>query len=76
MRLIVVYYEQFTITQERLDCWHLVLSKYSFEVLHGNLLKVVKSSPHPPKISDLVQTSCGRYIPNYFELNITAGEKD
>jgi hypothetical protein len=76
MKLIEVYFEQFKITQEKLDCWHAVLSNYSYEMLHGNLIKFVVHSPHPPKISDLVQNSSGggRYIPSGFDWDITAGE--
>ena len=76
MKVIEVYFEQFTITQEKLNCWHLVLGKYSYERLHENLLKFVAHSPHPPKISDLVQTSGGRDIPRGFVLDITTGEKE
>ncbi|PGY05376.1 hypothetical protein [Bacillus sp. AFS031507] len=76
MKLIEVYFEQFKITQEKLDCWHVVLSKYSYEKLHGNLMVFVVHSPHPPKISDLVQNSSGgaRAIPGQFVLDLTAGE--
>lgn len=77
MKVIEIYFEQFKITQEKLDCWHLVLSKYPYERLHENLLKFVAHSPHPPKISDLVQNSSGRRdIPSYFVLDLTKGEED
>lgn len=78
MKLIEVYYDQFKITQEKLDSWHLVLSKYSYEKLHENLLAFVVHSPHPPKISDLVQNSSGggRCIPGRSIYDITAGEKE
>lgn len=76
MKLIEVYFEQFKITQEKLDSWHLVLSNYSYERLHKNLLAFVVQSPHPPKISDLIQKSVGgRSIPDTFVLDLTAGEK-
>ena len=76
MKLIEVYFEQFKITQEKLDSWHMVLSKYSYEKLHGNLMEFVVHSPHPPKISDLVQNPSGggRYIPSGFDFDINAGE--
>nr|WP_310363280.1 replicative helicase loader/inhibitor [Neobacillus drentensis] len=76
MQLIEVYYEQFKVTQEKLDGWHSVLSKYSYEKLHGNLMEFVVHSPHPPKISDLVQSPSGggRPIPGRFVLDLTAGE--
>jgi len=60
MKLIEVYFEQFKITQEKLDCWHLVLSKYSYEKLHGNLMVFVVHSPHPPKISDFGSDYIGK----------------
>ncbi|WP_144555442.1 hypothetical protein [Bacillus sp. X1(2014)] len=76
MKLIEVYFEQFKITQEKLDGWHKVLSKYSYEKLHGNLMEFVIQSPHPPKISDLVQNPSrgGRDIPQGYNFDITAGE--
>ncbi|MDR7238788.1 hypothetical protein [Neobacillus drentensis] len=76
MKLIEVYYEQFKVTQEKLDSWHLVLGKYSYENLHRNLMEFVLHSPHPPKISDLVQSTSGegRPIPGRFVLDLTAGK--
>lgn len=76
MKLIEIYFEQFKVTQEKLDSWHVVLSKYSYEKLYGNLLKFVVHSPHPPKISELVHntTGGGRAIPRGFDLELTAGE--
>jgi hypothetical protein len=78
MKLIEVYFEQFKITQEKLDCWNVVLSKYSYEKLHGNLMVFVVHSPHPPKISELVQNSSGwgRSIPGKFVFDMTAGEEE
>ena len=77
MVLIQVYYERFHFDQQKLDAWHMVLQKYSYDKVHENLLKLVADSPHPPKISDLVQnTSYGRIIPSGFVLDLTAGEKD
>jgi hypothetical protein len=76
MKIIEVYFDQFKITQEKLDHWYLVLSKYTYERLHNNLLEFVANSPHPPKISDLVKNPPGgRYIPP-FVFDITAGEED
>ncbi|MEH7254311.1 replicative helicase loader/inhibitor [Neobacillus niacini] len=77
MNLIQAYYEKFYFDQNKLDAWHMVLQKYSYEKVHANLLEFVVNSPHPPKISDLVQNSTwGRDIPRGFDLDITAGETD
>ncbi|WP_423800423.1 hypothetical protein [Neobacillus sp. SAB-20_R2A] len=77
MVLIQTYYEKFHFDQQKLDAWHMVLQKYSYDRVHENLLKFVVDSPHPPKISDLVQnTSYGRNIPSGFVLDLNAGEGD
>jgi hypothetical protein len=77
MDLIQVYYDKFQFDQHKLDAWHRVLQKYSYDRVHENLLKFMVDSPHPPKISDLVQnTSWGRDIPKGFVLDLTAGEED
>ena len=76
MVLIQVFYDKFQFDQHKLDAWHTVLQKYSYDRVHENLLTFVVVSPHPPKISDLVQNfSSGRYIPSEFVLELTAGEK-
>lgn len=75
MELIQVFYEKFQFDQHKLDAWYMVLQKYTYDKVLGNLLKFVENSPHPPKISDLVQDSYeGRYIPTSFVLDLTAGE--
>ncbi len=77
MELIQAFYEKFYFDQQKLDAWHMILQKYSYEQVQSNLLEFVVDSPHPPKISDLVQNSLGgRHIPDYFELDLTAGEED
>ncbi|MFK9094408.1 hypothetical protein [Bacillus salipaludis] len=75
MVLIQVYYDKFQFDQHKLDAWHMVLQKYSYDPVHENLLEFVLDSPHPPKISDLVQNSSwGHPIPGPFVLDLTAGE--
>ncbi|EKN71459.1 hypothetical protein BABA_01435 [Neobacillus bataviensis LMG 21833] len=75
MVLIQVYYDKFHFDQQKLDAWHMVLQKYSYDKVHENLRNFVVDSPHPPKISDLVQkSSWGRSIPDHFVFDITAGE--
>jgi Loader and inhibitor of phage G40P len=77
MVLIQVYYEKFHFDQQKLDAWHMVLKKYSYENVHENILKFVVVSPNPPKISDLVKNSSGgRAIPREFVLDLTEGEDD
>lgn len=75
MVFIQVYYEKFHFDQMKLDAWHMVMQKYSYDKVHEKLLKFVVHSPHPPKISDMVQnSSSGRDIPSGFILDITEGE--
>nr|WP_244440967.1 replicative helicase loader/inhibitor [Neobacillus jeddahensis] len=77
MDFIQAYYEKFQFDQHKLDAWHMILQKYSYNKVHENLLKFVQDSPHPPKISDLVQKSTGgRDIPCDFILDVTKGEKE
>lgn len=73
MVLIQVYYDKFQFDQQKLDAWHTILQKYSYDKVHKNLLTFVVESPHPPKISDLVQNLSSS---QYFVLDITAGEED
>jgi hypothetical protein len=37
MVLIQVYYERFHFDQQKLDAWHMVLQKYSYDKVHENL---------------------------------------
>ena len=77
MALIQVYYDKFHFDQQKLDAWHVVLQKYSYDSVNANLVEFVIDSPHPPKISDLVhKASYGRDIPHGFVLDLTAGEDD
>ena len=76
MVLVQAYYEKFQFDQQKLDAWHMVLQKYSYDKVHENLLKFVVDSPHPPKISDLVRnSSCGRPIPGDLYLILLMGKQ-
>jgi hypothetical protein len=75
MVLIQVYYDKFQFDQQKLDAWHTVFQKYTYDRVHESLLTFVVKSPNPPKISDLVKNfSSGGNIPNRFVLDLTAGE--
>jgi hypothetical protein len=66
---INLYYEQFQITQQKIDSWHEVLLDFSYEKLQRNLLKYVTYSSFPPKICDLISASdrISRAIPDVTE---------
>jgi hypothetical protein len=66
---INLYYEQFQITQQKIDSWHEVLIDFSYEKLQRNLLKYVTYSSFPPKICDLISASdrISRAIPDVTE---------
>jgi hypothetical protein len=68
---INLYYEQFQITQQKIDSWHEVLIDFSYERLQRNLLKYVTYSSFPPKICDLISTSdrISRAIPDVMETH-------
>lgn len=76
MDLIQVYYEKFEFDQHKLDGWYTILQKYSYDKVHKILLKFVEESPHPPKISDLIQSLQNPYGPKIFKFDISAGEED
>jgi hypothetical protein len=40
MALIQVYYDKFHFDQQKLDAWHVVLQKYSYDGMNANLLKI------------------------------------
>lgn len=76
MDLIQVYYEKFEFDQHKLDGWYTILQEYSYDKVHKTLLGFVEEFPHPPKISDLVQSSRNHYGSEVFEVDISAGEED
>jgi len=55
LSLIREFYEQFEITQPKIDSWHLVLKSYDFEMVKENLLKYCKTNKFAPKVADLIQ---------------------
>lgn len=55
LSLIREFYEQFEITQKKIDSWHLILKDYEFEIIKDNLLKHCKTNKFVPKIADLIQ---------------------
>lgn len=54
LNLILDFYDQFEISQSRIDSWHLALKDYEFEKLKDNLLSYSKQNKYPPKITDLI----------------------
>jgi hypothetical protein len=59
LKTISTYYDQFVISQEKVDLWHGVLKPYQSEVIEENLIGFVKESPYPPKIADLLPKRSG-----------------
>jgi hypothetical protein len=68
---ISLYYEQFEVTQEKIDSWHEALIDFSYESLHSNLLTFVTHSSFPPKICHLTSTSDqpSRAVPDTVETD-------
>lgn len=55
LSMISELYDQFEITQNRIDAWHLALKNSDFEVIENNLFEYAKANRFPPKIADLHQ---------------------
>jgi hypothetical protein len=53
--LIQEFYDQFEITQSRIDAWHLVIKDCDFNTIKGNLLQYCRENIYPPKVADLVK---------------------
>ncbi|OLS33395.1 hypothetical protein [Bacillus sp. MRMR6] len=71
---ISLYYEQFEVTQEKIDSWHEALIDFSYESLHSNLLTFVTHSSFPPKICHLTSTSDqpSRAVPDMVETDTSS----
>jgi N-dimethylarginine dimethylaminohydrolase len=55
LKLIKDFYEQFEITQSKLDSWHLVIKDCELETVKNNLLLYCKENVFPPKVADLIK---------------------
>lgn len=55
LKQIAVFYEQFTVDQQKVDLWHEVLKGYTFDEVEAKLHRFVQESDFPPKIADLVK---------------------
>lgn len=73
---IYLYFDQFQINQQKIDSWHEALKDFSYEQLHGNLLKFVKHSSFPPKICDLISTADEVRIAPGTESMVIVGLRD
>jgi hypothetical protein len=71
LKKIAAFYDQFVIDQEKVDLWHEVLKRYSFDEVQKNLFSYVAKSCNPPCLYDLVHKQEGsRTIPNAEETKI------
>jgi hypothetical protein len=71
LRTISTFYDQFLISQEKVNLWHEVFKHYQPDVVQENLFAFVKESPFPPKIADLLpKSSQGRTVPNAGETRV------
>ncbi|WP_462410364.1 replicative helicase loader/inhibitor [Neobacillus sp. Marseille-QA0830] len=78
LKTISNFYEQFIVSQEKVDLWHEVLKAYPSEEVLENLFAFVKQSPYPPKIADLLPKPSGAMtVPSAGETKIiiTTGQK-
>jgi hypothetical protein len=70
-RIITEYYDNFSVTSEKVDAWYLILRDSDFHTLKTNLLQHIKNSSFAPKIKDLLNTrkpdEVARYIPGVEE---------
>jgi hypothetical protein len=55
LTLIKDFYDQFEITQNRIDSWHMVIKNCDFESLKKNLLLYCRENIFPPKVADLIK---------------------
>lgn len=54
LTIIGDFYDQFEISQSRIDSWHLAIKDYEFDKLKENLLSYSRENKFPPKITDLI----------------------
>ncbi|WP_066303966.1 replicative helicase loader/inhibitor [Bacillus sp. FJAT-29814] len=62
LKMISVFYEQFSFDQEKVNLWHEAVKDSTFVDMEENLLKHVRQSPFPPKVSELYIKSTGSGI--------------
>ncbi|WP_284035641.1 replicative helicase loader/inhibitor [Neobacillus sp. 114] len=71
MKMISVFYEQFNFDQEKVNLWHDALKDLTFVDVEENLLKHVRQSPFPPKVSELyIKSSVPGIVPNPDETKV------
>jgi len=54
LTMIKEYYEQFEITQSKIDAWYLALKDYEYDIILRNLVQYSKEHKFAPKIADLI----------------------
>lgn len=65
LKMISVFYEQFSLDQEKVNLWHDAIKDLTFVDMEENLLKHVRQSPFPPKVSELyIKSSVPGIVPN------------
>jgi hypothetical protein len=65
LKMISVFYEQFSFDQEKMNLWHDAVKDLTFVDLEESLLKHVRQSPFPPKVSELyTKSSVPGVVPN------------
>lgn len=55
LTLIQDFYDQFEITQSKIDSWHLVIKDCEVEKLKENLFLYCRDNKFPPKVADLLK---------------------
>jgi hypothetical protein len=55
LTLITDFYDQFDITQSKIDSWYLILKNEDLDTIKNNLLSHCKNNIYPPKVADLVK---------------------
>lgn len=76
-KFIKLVYQNFEVTSEKVDAWYQLLREFDYEQVMANAEKHALSNTYPPTIADLVKQETktnGRYVPDDFTLDYSAGE--
>jgi hypothetical protein len=79
IKAVATYYQNFSLTEEKVREWGLVIQEYELNQVMENLRTHVRKSQFPPAISDLIKqdesTKRIAYLPNTVEsMHIQAEE--
>ncbi|MCM3768285.1 replicative helicase loader/inhibitor [Neobacillus niacini] len=71
LKMISVFYDQFSFDQEKVNLWYDAVKDLTFVDMEENLLKHVRQSPFPPKVSELyIKPSVPGVVPDPDETRV------